>query len=243
MEEQNQEAQNSENQPAEQQVTEQPVESKKRKIVVPGEVIVTGEDFLPSDGARRVKDDIVASRYGLAEESGRVIKVISITGAYIPRRNNVVIGRVTEITGRGWVVDIDAASNAFVPLDEVPRFINRNEMNTFLDVGDTVAAKIWGITGRGIDLELRGNGLGRLEEGFTFHISPNTVPRVIGREGSMVGLIKEKTQCNITIGQNGWVWIKGKNTDNELKARKIIEFISAEVSMSGLTDKVEEMLS
>lgn len=218
-------------------------DSKKRKVVVPGEVIVSGEDFLPSDGARRVGDDIVACRFGLAEESGRVIKVISITGAYVPRRNNVIIGRVLELTGRGWVIDIDYASNAFLPLEEVPRFINRNEMNQFLDVGDVVAAKIWSIGGRGIDLAMKSNGLGKLEDGFTFRISANTVPRVIGREGSMVGLIKEKTGCNITIGQNGWVWIKGQSSDEEIKARKIIEFISDSVSTSGLTEKVEEMLS
>ena len=71
--------------------------SKKRKIVIPGEVIVSGEDYLPGEGTRREGENVVASRFGLAEEAGRSIKVISITGAFIPRRNNAVIGRVTNI--------------------------------------------------------------------------------------------------------------------------------------------------
>lgn len=219
------------------------ITSKKRKIVVPGEIISSGEDFLPSEGTRRQGNDVVASRYGLAEESGRVIKVIPITGAYIPRRNNVIIGRVTNITLNGWVVDIDYASSGFLPIDESPRFINKHEMDQFLSIGDAVAAKIWSINSRGIDLSLKSRGLGRLENGFIFRISPNRVPRVIGREGSMINLIKEKTKCDITVGQNGWVWISGPDADSEVRARKAIEFIAENFIQSGLTEKMEEMLS
>jgi len=215
-------------------------ESSSRKIVIPGEVIVSGEDYLPSDGARREGDDIVATRFGLAEESGRVIKVISIFGAFIPRRNNVVIGTVSDITFSGWLIDIDSAGSAFLPIDEAPRFINRNEMDQFLDIGDVVAAKIWSVKSKGIDLAMKGKGLGKLEGGFIFKIIPSRVPRVIGREGSMVNLIKEKTGCNITVGQNGWIWIKGPNIDSEIKARRAIEFVSDKVYINGLTEKVEE---
>jgi len=55
----------------------------------------------------------------------------------------------------------------------------------------------------------------------------------------MVNLIKEKTGCNVTIGQNGWIWIKGENIDAEIKARKAIEMIASKVNITGLTDKVE----
>ena len=212
---------------------------KKRKVVVPGEVIISGEDYLPSDGARRQGKDIIASRFGLAEEAGRVIKVIAITGAFVPRRNNVVIGRVTNITFNGWVTDIDCASSGFLPLDESPRFINKSDMDQFLTIGDVVAAKIWSINSRGVDLTLNGKGLGKLEGGFIFRVSPNRVPRVIGREGSMINLIKDKTGCNITVGQNGWIWIKWTSIDGEIKARKAIEFVTEKVAVEGLTDKIE----
>jgi len=36
----------------------------ERKIVVPGETIIQGSEFLPGDGARREGTDVVASRYG-----------------------------------------------------------------------------------------------------------------------------------------------------------------------------------
>lgn len=211
----------------------------KRWIVIPGETIMTGEDYLPGEGARREGEDIIADRFGLAEVAGRMIKVIPLSGAYVPRRGNAVLGRVTDVTFNGWLVDIDTASSAFLPIDESPRFINRNEMDQFLAIGDMIAAKIWSIKGRGIDLTLKGRGLGKLEDGFAFRINPSRVPRVIGREGSMITLVKEKTGCNITVGQNGWIWIKGDNIDSEIKARKAIEFIADKVHVDGLTEKME----
>ncbi|MEK6844149.1 MAG: exosome complex RNA-binding protein Rrp4 [Nanoarchaeota archaeon] len=214
--------------------------SIKRKVVIPGEIIASGEDYLAGEGTKRQGNDIVAMRFGLGEEVGRVIRVISIFGAFIPRRNNVVIGRITDITFNGWLVDIDAAPNGFLPLDETPRFVNKNEMDQFLGIGDIIAAKIWSVKTKGIDLAMRGKGLGKLEGGFIFRIIPSRVPRVIGREGSMINLIKEKTGCNITVGQNGWIWIQGENVDSEIKARKAVEFVADKVHVTGLTEKVEE---
>ena len=137
-------------------------EPQSRIIVVPGEVVFSGEDFLPGEGARREGNDIVASRYGLAEKIGRVVKIIPFSGAFIPRRNNVVIGRVSDIVHSGWIVDIDYASNGFLPLMESPRFVNKGEMDQFLAIGDVVAAKIWSVSPKSIDLAMKGKGLWKL---------------------------------------------------------------------------------
>lgn len=212
----------------------------KRTVVVPGEVIVSGEDYLPGDGTRRVNENVVANKFGLAEVAGRVVKVIPLFGAFVPRRGNVVIGRVSDITFYGWMTDIDSASSGFLPIEESPRFISKEEMDQYLAIGDVVAAKIWSVKAKGIDLTLKGKGLGKLEGGFIFRVIPSRVPRIIGREGSMVNLIKEKTGCNVTIGQNGWIWIKGPNMDQEIRARKSIEYISDQVFVEGLTEKMEE---
>lgn len=214
-------------------------EPDSRTVVVPGEVIASGEDLLPGESVRREGNDLIASRYGVAEKIGRVVKIISLSGAFIPRRNNVVIGRVSDIVHSGWIIDIDYAQNGFLPLMESPRFVNKHEMDQFLAIGDMVSAKIWSVSPKGIDLAMKGKGLGKLEGGFVFRINPSRVPRVIGREGSMINLIKENTGCNITIGQNGWIWIHGENIDAEIRARKSIEFIADKVLVSGLTEQVE----
>ncbi len=228
--------------PEAQQEVSSDSEPAKRKVVVPGEVIVSGDDYLPGEGVRREGADVVANKFGLAEQVGRVVKVISISGAYIPRRNNVVLGRVVDITFNGWLLDIDAAVSAFLPIAESPRFINQHEMDQFLAIGDMVAAKIWGSRGKSMDLTIKGKGLGKLEEGFIFRINPSRVPRVIGREGSMIMLIKDNTKCQVTVGQNGWVWIQGEVSD-AIRARKAIEYIADNVHLGGLTEQMEAWFS
>lgn len=215
-------------------------DKNKRQVVIPGEVIFSGDDYLPGDGTEKRGSDIVALKFGLAEETSKLVKVIPLAGTYSPRRGNVVVGKVELITGNGWVVDIDAPENAFLPLTEVPRFVNKNAMDEVFKIGDLGVFKIWSINGKGIDLSIKSRGLGKIEEGIIFKINPNKVPRVIGKEGSMIKLIKDKTGCNMTVGQNGFVWIKGDRIDNELLAKKAVMFIVERSFIDGLTEEVEK---
>jgi exosome complex component RRP4 len=212
----------------------------KRKIVIPGEIIAEGEDYLPGEGTEKENDKIFARKYGLAEETNNLIKVIPLSGTYQPRRGNIIIGQVENITMHGWIIDINTANNAFLSLTEVPKYLNREGLADFMDIGDMVVAKIQIINRRGIDLGIKGKGLGKIDEGIIFKINPNKVPRVIGKEGSMINLIKDKTECKITVGQNGLIWIKGEKIEDELKAKKAIIFVTEKSFISGLTEEVED---
>lgn len=213
-----------------------------RRIVIPGESITSGEDLLPGDGTRKEGKEIIAIRYGLAEESGRLVKVIPLSGIYNPRNGNVVIGKVEDITFNGWIITIDAPYSSFLPVAECPRFINKNDLADYIGIGDAVAAKVTSVKTKGIDLTVKGRGLGKLEGGMLIHINPNKVPRVIGKEGSMINLIKEKTNCHIVVGQNGFIWVKGNNVHDELFAKDAILFVSDKSFVDGLTDKTKEWL-
>jgi len=210
----------------------------ERKVVVPGEVIVQGDDYLPGDWTEKTDKGIIALKYGLAEEDKRLVKVIPLSGVYSPRRGNVVIGKVENVTFNGWVLDIGCEDTAFLSLMEVPRYVDKNNLEEVMEIGDTAVVKIWGINKRGIDLSLKSRGLGKIDEGIIIKINPYKVPRVIGKEGSMIKIIKDETGCNITVGQNGYVWIKGDKVENELLAKKAINFITEKSFMSGLTDEV-----
>ncbi len=215
---------------------------EERKIVVPGETIITGENFLPGDGTRREEQDIVSSRYGLADTSDRMVRVIPLSGGYTPRRGNVIVGQVINITFRGWVIDFGSHFNGFLPLTEVPRFINKGELRGYLDFGDVICAKIIGADETSVDLSVKMRGFGKLEGGQLVSINPNKVPRVIGKEGSMVSLIKKATNTDVDVGQNGIVWLNGNKIEDELKAKKIVEYICDNSFISGLTEKVEEFI-
>ncbi|MBR9706300.1 RNA-binding protein [Candidatus Pacearchaeota archaeon] len=214
---------------------------KQRKIVIPGEIIVSAEDHLPGDFTRKEDGNIIANRYGLVDDSGRIIRIIPISGAFEPRRGNTVIGRVEDITFNGWVIHIGGPYTAFLPLAECPRYIDRKAINEFATIGDVLNLKIWGIKKGSIDLTLKSRGLGKLEGGRVIKINSHKVPRVIGKEGSMINLIKNSTNTEITVGQNGFIWIKG-DFEGEKRAEEAINLVVKEATSTGLTEKIEEFL-
>ena len=221
------------------EIIQDTTEKKERKLVIPGETIISAENHLPGEFTRNEAGEIVASRYGLADISGKIVKIIPISGVFEPRRGNTVIGRVEDITFNGWIIDIGGPYGAFLSLMECPRFIDRNSLAEFADIGDVLNLKIWSVKKGSIDLSLKSRGLGKLIGGRIIKINPHKVPRVIGKEGSMISLIKESTNTEITVGQNGYVWIKG---ENETKAEETIKLIETEATSEGLTEKIEKFL-
>lgn len=216
--------------------------SEKRQIVIPGETIVSGNEFLPGDGVYRDGTDVVAGRYGIANVVEKHVRVVPISGAYYPRRGNTIIGTVVDITFNGWLINFGGAQNAFLSVSEVPRYINKNEMREFLDFGESVIVKVWDVKSRGVDVSMKMRGFGKITGGMVISVGPNKVPRIIGKEGSMIKLIKSATGCDVTVGQNGKVWISGKDNDSEVATKKIIEFIADNVTIAGLTEKVENFI-
>ena len=215
---------------------------EKREIVIPGEIIVSGDDYLAGEGTRKEGKNVLATRFGLADKSDRLIKLIPLSGIYMARRGNTVIGTILDITFNGWIVDIGSPYGAFLAVAECPRFINKNDLAEFYDIGDVLTAKVWSVKRKGIDLTIKSRGLGKLEGGMLIKINPNKVPRVIGKAGSMINLIKDATGCDITVGQNGIIWIRGNKIEDELFAKEAIKFVTEKSFIDGLTDKTKEWL-
>ena len=215
-------------------------EGQKREVVIPGEVIVQGDEYLPGDGTKKKEEGIVALKYGLADKSENLVRVIPLSGPYNPRTGNVVIGKVVMLTENGWVIDIGTPKTAFLPLTEVPMYVNKGALDEVMDLGDMGVFKIIGLGRLGASLSVKSGFFGKIDEGMVFKINPHKVPRIIGKEGSMIKLIKERTGCKVTVGQNGVVLVKGESVDQELFARKAINFVAEKSYIEGLTDKVEQ---
>jgi exosome complex component RRP4 len=218
-------------------------EKKERKVVIPGEVIATGTNFLPGENAKRDDKDIIATRFGLEDITGRIARVIPLSGVYLPRRGNVVVGKVTEITFNGWLIDINSPYPAFLPITECRGFISKKEdLSAIYNFEDIIVAKVTSVKAKGIDLTMRDRGLMKLYDGITIQVNSNKVPRIIGKRGSMVNLIKDMTKCDITVGQNGIIWLRAENLKNELIAKEAISMIAEQSLSGGLTEKIKEFL-
>lgn len=229
----------------ENQEMSEPKEGKERsrRIVIPGEIIASGSSYLPGEGTRREGNDVSATRFGVLEMDDRLVKVVALSGTYIPRKGNVVIGRVDDITFNGWLMDINSPYNSFLPIMECKGFISkRDDLSLIYNYGDMVVAKVVGVKSKGVDLSTKERGFDKLEDGLIVSVNSNKVPRVIGKQGSMVNLIKDLTGCDVVVGQNGVIWIKGDNIDSELLAKEAVNLIAEKSLVEGLTEKVKEFL-
>jgi len=217
---------------------------QEKEIVVPGEELAEGLDYLPSMGTYRDKEKIVSNKLGVVSVNKNIIKVIPLTGRYMPRIDDTVIGRVVEIGFYGWSVDIGSAYPATLSIRDATEFIDKGEnLTKYYDYGDVIAAKVIR-TARynSIDITTKGPGLKKLISGNVIEVTPSKVPRMIGKQGSMISMIKESTGCNILIGQNGRIWIKGTSLENENLVTRIIMKIEEESHIDGLTDKIKKLL-
>jgi len=217
---------------------------KNKDIVVPGEELAIGMDFLPTGGAFRENDKIISSQLGLVSVSGRLIKLIPLTGRYNPKKDDVVIGKVTDISFSGWYIEIGYAYEASLSLrDATSEYINKGvDLTQYYNFGDIVAAKVVKvIRSKVVDLTMKGPGLRKLRGGKIIEVTPSKVPRIIGKQGSMISMIKEMTNCKIIVGQNGRIWIQG-SPEMEILATEAIMKIEQESHTDGLTDKVKNLL-
>jgi len=214
-----------------------------KTIVTPGEELAEGMDFLPAEGTFRDKDKIISSGLGLVNLSGRVIKTIPVAGKYFPKKGDTIIAKVTNILMSGWILDIGSAYSAVLSVKEAKDFIRRDEdLTRYYNIGDYIVTNIVMVTSqRLVDASMKGPGMRKLIGGRIIKVNPHKVPRIIGKKGSMVSMIKNATESNITVGQNGLVWING-SPENEIIVVKTIKKIEQEAHISGLTDRIKTFL-
>jgi len=218
---------------------------KDKEVVIPGDVLAEGMDYLPSYGTTRDGEEIIAIQKGLVNVNGRVIKIIHLNGRYIPKRDDTVIGYVSDNTYSSWFVDVGYAYDGSLSMKEATSdFIERGaSLSKYFRSGDIILTKITNVTKeKSIDLTMKGPGLRKLTTGKVIEITPAKVPRVVGKQGSMISMIKEKTGCSIFAGQNGRIWIKGEDPEKEKLATDAILLINEKAHVQGLTDLIKEFL-
>jgi len=222
-----------------------PVFYEKKQLVAPGDLLAEG-DYVPGDSTYKENGKIYANRLGLVDYNGRRVNVVALKAFYVPAPGDTVIGKVVETTPGGWVIDIKAPHLARLRASDVVERSFKPEttdLPSIFDVGDLIIANVVA-SDRTRDplLTVREPGLGKIMRGQLIEVTPTKIPRVIGRQGSMVGMIKRETGCQLTIGQNGWILITGRSPKDERLAVMALRKIEAESHTSGLTDRVTEMI-
>ena len=191
-----------------------------RKVVVPGDLL--SEDAKRSGEGTFVKDGRVYSLlYGLANYRDK-INVIPLAGKYIPASGDNVIGVVKDVTFSNWIVDINSPYDGLLHISEFPKRIESDEMSKYLRIGSSIMTRVKDVDPTmKVELTLNDRKLGQIKTGQVVEISHTRVPRLIGKGGSMISMLKKEVNCNIFVGQNGRIWINGSAGDMDLALKTI----------------------
>src|SRR3989344_2690206 len=171
-----------------------------KRIVIPGELVTEERKKLGSHVFVR-EGKIYSDSMGLVNDDADFASVVPLEGKYMPQMNDVIVGVITVERFAGYGVDINSFYQSFV---------SKKELREVLKPGSIISAKIMKVN------EFNEVELGNTRMFFGGEIMPVTpvkVPRVIGKEGSMLNALKTGTGCNILVGRNGRIWAKGVNTD------------------------------
>ena len=214
---------------------------RDRVLVLPGEELPS-RGLKPGPGTYRVGGKVYASQLGLLSPKPPLISVVPLSGRYLPKPGDRVVGTVTDVQSTFWLLDIGAPSWAPLHMTGTPWKVDIGEADRFLRVGDAVVVRVENLdaTGR-IGVTMLGEDLGKLEGGTLVRISPARVPRLVGRGGSMIATITRHTNAEVAIGQNGRVWIGGE-PEAIRRVSEVLRMIEENGPRSGLTDRVERFL-
>ena len=207
-----------------------------RRIVVPGEVVAENVNIKIKPGSnsllRREGRKLYSTVVGLAEVGERGIKLIPLAGKYIPKSGDNVIGVVSSIQNSLAVVELFCPYKAGIMLEEDEKLKNIINLNSIIyaRIKDVIAYKK-------IILE----NIRVLKGGSIILVSPVKVPRIIGKKSSMITMLKQETRCNIIVGKNGVIWLRGNDRDVEIAIEAIRE-IERKSHISGLTESIKRMI-
>jgi len=221
---------------------------EQRDIVVPGDLLADGE-YSGGDNTFIDDDMVYATRIGVINVQKPMVSVVALKGCYIPNPGDIVIGKVVGIGLYAWTLDINAPYPGALPAsDAFERSFNpqRDELSRYFNLGDYLIAKVVAFDRtRDPLLTVRRHPedplLGKITHGRVISIAPTKIPRLIGKKGSMISMLKKETGCHIMIGKNGRVLVSGTPEDETLAA-EAIHRIEREAHTQGLTDRISSMI-
>ena len=218
----------------------------KRRYVIPGDKIAEGNSR-PLMNVVRAGNSLIATRIGIAETGRDGVKVIPLTGVYIPRVNDLVIGKIVDHSSLSWEVDINSCFSAHLPAQDVfgrDYSPARDDMAKHFAIGDMITARVMAFDRtRDPMLTVQDRDLGKIARGEALRISATRVPRLIGKRGSMIQTIEQATQTRVLIGQNGIVVVTGRTPEGIKLAVRAIKMVEEEAHTANLTQRIKILLN
>ncbi|MEW5298223.1 MAG: hypothetical protein WDW36_001370 [Sanguina aurantia] len=184
-----------------------------------GDVIDTGDqaDFLRGHGTHVVNGQLVATVCGVVQRVNKLITVAALRSRYKAQQGDVVVGRVTEVAGKRWRIDINSSQEAHLLLSAVnlPGGIQRRRnaedelnMRELFKEQDLISAEVQSVHGDGsVSLHTRSVKYGKLIGGHALKVPHNLVKR---QKQHFVSLAEQGV--DLILGVNGLLWVAPHHT-------------------------------
>ncbi len=191
------------------------------EIVFPGDVVSERPEQI--DGTFTDGGKTFAAVVSLVREG----RFVPLKGHYVPLPGDYIVGFVIVEKFSGYVVEMHSPYEGTFSTREV-----REEFK----VGDVISAKVAEVNevNEAVLVEPR-----KFEGGRILEVDFVKVPRLIGKAGSMLEMIRGYTGSDLFIGKNGRVYLRGGNL---VLAERAILKIDAEAHVPGLTDRMKAFL-
>lgn len=197
-----------------------------KRIVVPGELI-TDKNVKTGENVFIKGNCIYSSVLGILNESDDFVNVVPLNGPYTPVVNDAIVCIIKNVTNNGYIIDINSHSDCFLPKSLVTKELSAGQM---------LLARVKEVDGADV-AEL--DNINILPLANIIAVPSVKVPRIIGKNNSMLNVLKKYTQSNIIVGRNGWIWCTSKNL---ALLENAINMIVNNSQKSNLTNTVEEYL-
>lgn len=221
-----------------------PAFGKKRSttIITPGQTVTDDPQWMRGHGTYASEDTtaIRSTLAGTLQKTNKLLSIVPLRARYTPEIGDLVIGRIVEVQGRRWKVDVAAPLLANLPLSSInlPGGILRkrtsvDELNirSFFGEGELLVAEVQALFQDGsASLHTRSLKYGKLRNGYFMSVS--------GMGGGS-GVIRARRQIftlqtagkggevDVILGVNGFIWISKHVAEQREKEVGINRLVAA----------------
>lgn len=193
-------------------------------IVTPGELISeNAEGYLRGHGTYVENGKLYSCLCGYVEKVNKLISVLPLRSRYVGEIGDVVIGRVTVVGVKRWLVDIQARKDATLLLSSInlPGGEQRrktledqlNMRNLYVE-NDLIVAEVQTLflNGAVVSLQTRSSKYGKLENGQFVKVDCSLIRRCKQHIH-----VFEDIGLQVILGNNGYCWITSNIQQRFLK--------------------------
>ena len=106
---------------------------ENKDLVIPGQILADDE-YYSGRGTFKENGKVCSSLLGRVSLRNKKIRVIPLKSKYVPKKGDVVIGKIKDVRFSMWDVDINSPYSGILPAFEVFGR-EKKELNRVFDVG------------------------------------------------------------------------------------------------------------